>query len=211
VTWTWHPLPREEVTLTLHQSLNKGEQVFNSYGPKSNEDLLASYGFVNDGMEDDTVTLKLGGSLKDGQSQQHYWRLNESCPPALLQEVRSILGQGDSQEVGDASSTELLEEGEAMDTIVDLLEQKLAVFDATQKENDSVDKTNSAAGIRDSVRHDVDVYRQSESPFCIRVKHFSLADTSLAGQSQILQSALKQAQSRLDAIEEALDQCKQSS
>lgn len=70
VTWTYHePSAVEEsasekakVTLTIHNGLSKGQQVFNSYGPKSNEDFLASYAFVDPAMQDDVVSLVLGGS-----------------------------------------------------------------------------------------------------------------------------------------------------
>lgn len=163
MTWTLHPLPNEHITLTLHQPLLGGEQVFNSYGPKSNEELLASYGFVNDGLQDDTVTLKLGGH-HGSQGQQHYWHYSEPCPPALLQEVRAALRQAhDVQSNGDVdlSPIKLLEEeGEAVDTIIGLLEQKIAAFNATQSEVDLVLKGDATA-VRESVRYNVNIYRKS--------------------------------------------------
>lgn len=77
VTWTYHqgpeqnvgasealegPKKAEKVTLTIHSGLYKDKQVFNSYGPKSNEDFLASYAFVDPSMQDDVVSLVLGDS-----------------------------------------------------------------------------------------------------------------------------------------------------
>ena len=158
VTWTWHAFPREDITLTLHQRTSKGEQVFNSYGPKSNEDLLASYAFVNEGMEDDAVTLKLGGS--GGSGQQHYWRLDEPCPEALLQEVRSALKKGAEQESQSNSEENLMEEGEAIDVIIDMLEQKSAAFHFTQQLVDEARQQEET--IRESVLRNVVVYRQSK-------------------------------------------------
>jgi hypothetical protein len=160
VTWTWHEQPTEHITLTLHQSLRRGKQVFNSYGPKSNEELIASYGFVNEDMDDDTVTLKLGGLKQGGKAQQHHWRYNEKCPPLLLDEVRVALHQS-SQSGQDEAFSELEQEGEAMDMIAALLEAKITAFEASQKQ---IDETLIGdILIRSSVRHCITVYRQSKS------------------------------------------------
>lgn len=160
VTWTWHRHPTEHITLTLHQSLEAGKQVFNSYGPKSNEELIASYGFVNEEMDDDTVTLKLGGVHQSGAAQQHYWRYNEKCPPLLLEEVQAALCQT-SQGETDVEMSELELEGEAMDMIAGLLEAKIAAFEATQRQVDEA--LTEGISKRSSVRHCIVIYRKSES------------------------------------------------
>lgn len=163
MTWTYQTEPSEHITLTIHQAVQKDEQVFNSYGPKSNEDLLAAYGFVNEGMEDDAVTLKLGGKADKGEAQQHYWRYDEPCPPALLQEIYVALQAGNGQGAVDEMSEEdrLMQEGEAMDTVVGLLEQKIAAFEASQQTVEETLLQNGAA-IRREVRNSIVVYRKSE-------------------------------------------------
>ncbi|UZJ54971.1 hypothetical protein CBS101457_004291 [Exobasidium rhododendri] len=163
VTWTFNALPQQHITLTLHRSVCKGDQVFNSYGPKSNEDLLASYGFVNEGLEDDTITLKLGGTEHGQTHQQHYWRYEEPCPPALLEEVRSILllAPDANSRVVETRVDRLEQEGEALCVIVDLLEQKCAAFKAAQVEIETASRTGETEAFRESVRRNVNVYRNS--------------------------------------------------
>lgn len=165
MTWTWHTSPTEHITLTLHQALSKYDQVFNSYGPKSNEDLLASYGFVNEGMEDDTVTLKLGGTSLHGQvPKQHYWKYGQGCPSGLLEEVMAALRHSrDAQQTEEKESSDmaeqLMEEGEAMDTIVQLLEHKIHSFESAQKD---IDANVDSSSVRNSVRDNVNIYRHGE-------------------------------------------------
>lgn len=52
-----------EAAITIHSGVKAGEQVFNCYGGKSNEEFLAGYGFVVPGGPDDTLTLVLGGQV----------------------------------------------------------------------------------------------------------------------------------------------------
>ncbi|CAO1628651.1 unnamed protein product [Sympodiomycopsis kandeliae] len=66
------------VQLVMHYPLNKGAQAFNNYGPKSNEEFLAGYGFVTDEYLDDTLTLALGG----GPSQSNQGQVSSSIPPS---------------------------------------------------------------------------------------------------------------------------------
>lgn len=165
VTWTWDNDPIEHITLTLHQPTYNGKQVFNSYGPKSNEELIASYGFVNEGMDDDVVTLKLGGqrsstTIQQHQQQQHQWRYRDPCPPLLLAEVKAALRQG-QDDVQAPAGDEIMQEGEALDTIASLLEAKIAAFDAAQRHVDQALKEGIST--RDAVRRCITIYRRSES------------------------------------------------
>jgi hypothetical protein len=160
VTWTWNKEPTEHITLTLHQPLYNAKQVFNSYGPKSNEELIASYGFVNEGMDDDVVTLKLGGQNQTKTQQQHHWRYQGQCPPLLLEEVKAALRQGQDDEQS-LVSDELIQEGEALDTVAGLLEAKIVAFEAAQRRVD--EDLKEGTSIRDAVRHCITVYRRSES------------------------------------------------
>ncbi|KAF9152542.1 hypothetical protein BG015_005099 [Linnemannia schmuckeri] len=49
---------------------NKGDQVFNNYGPKSNEELLIGYGFCIEDNADDIVTLKTNFSRDPDQERK---------------------------------------------------------------------------------------------------------------------------------------------
>jgi hypothetical protein len=81
-----------------------GEQVFNNYGPKSNEELLLGYGFTLSPNPDDVVALKLGarpsplavddndGKIQQGSSGvRHYVRRDGAIPQGLLDEMRALL------------------------------------------------------------------------------------------------------------------------
>ncbi|WWC86058.1 uncharacterized protein L201_000929 [Kwoniella dendrophila CBS 6074] len=50
------------VSLISAQDTESGVQLYNNYGPKSNEELLLGYGFVIPDNPDDVVTLRLGSS-----------------------------------------------------------------------------------------------------------------------------------------------------
>jgi hypothetical protein len=87
--------------------VREGEQVFNNYGPKSNEELLLGYGFTLPHNPDDVVALKLGarpsplaaddhgdggGLVKQGSSGvRHYVRRDGAIPQDLLDEMRMLL------------------------------------------------------------------------------------------------------------------------
>ncbi|KAG0027934.1 hypothetical protein BGZ82_008703 [Podila clonocystis] len=51
-------------------AVKKGEQVFNNYGPKSNEELLVGYGFCIEDNADDMVTLKTNFSRDPDQDRK---------------------------------------------------------------------------------------------------------------------------------------------
>ncbi|CAO3563917.1 unnamed protein product [Mortierella alpina] len=79
----------------------KGDQLFNNYGPKSNEELLTGYGFCIEDNKDDMVTLKTNFSRDPDQERKsailkqlgitdetiHYLRM-DSIPELLLVAMR---------------------------------------------------------------------------------------------------------------------------
>lgn len=189
VTWALngHAEKGELVTFTLHNAVRAGEQVFNSYGPKSNEDLLASYGFVDEGMHDDAVTLKLGGGQLQiapdedrAKVDQHYWRYGEACPTSLLSQVEELLrcqddveqeashAQADLAPENRAGLDSLMRKGEALEMIVELLQRKREGFLSSQRAfeklfacADGADAEEMVA-IRPSVAQNVQIYRKGE-------------------------------------------------
>lgn len=208
VTWTWVSKPGEsQVTLTLHNRCKKDEQVFNSYGPKSNEELLASYGFVNDGMEDDAVTLKLGGYVNGVPPQQHYWRYNEPCPPDLLEEVKEVLRDGEEWEEGGDPTEHLMGEQVRVDVVIDMLKAKIEAFDTVSNQVDITLKSDPL--IRPSVAYMINVYRKGEHLLCCSYLPLQCSlpalSISLAGQSRILHSALAWSQSRSEELSKLID------
>ncbi|KAF9353663.1 hypothetical protein BGX26_008572 [Mortierella sp. AD094] len=82
-------------------AIKQGHQVFNNYGPKSNEELLVGYGFCTEDNMDDLVTLKTNFSQDPDQERKsailryigvsektlHYLR-HDSIPDQLLATMR---------------------------------------------------------------------------------------------------------------------------
>ncbi|GJJ70071.1 hypothetical protein EMPS_02420 [Entomortierella parvispora] len=66
VTWIKTPQGLEMSSAAV----GKGEQMYNNYGPKSNEELLVGYGFCTVDNEDDTVTLKTNFSRDPDQERK---------------------------------------------------------------------------------------------------------------------------------------------
>ncbi|KDR84012.1 hypothetical protein GALMADRAFT_56376 [Galerina marginata CBS 339.88] len=50
-----------KISLVLHSSAVKGQELFNNYGPKPNSELILGYGFSIPNNPDDTIVLKVGG------------------------------------------------------------------------------------------------------------------------------------------------------
>lgn len=65
-----------------------GDQIYNNYGGKSNEEFLMSYGFCINDLQSDHVSLKLEGSNKT-----HYLTRTEPLPESALQEILETLQQ----------------------------------------------------------------------------------------------------------------------
>lgn len=186
MTWTFERANSEKeiehdcATLTVHNGAEKNRQVFNSYGPKSNESLLASYGFVNDGMEDDTITLKLGQKQTNGATAQssdtkemlHYWSFEEVCPPDLLEQVKDIIraNVNPEEEKEDIDSfapyaeeeereyiKENMYEQEAYGMIAEMAEKKLESL-----QNEKIKEAKENKNIRPQVLYNIEIYRKGE-------------------------------------------------
>lgn len=85
---TWQPNYKDKkLSFISHTSYTKGEQVFNNYGAKSNEEFLMSYGFCVDNIDTDHVSIKLQGS-----ERTHYITIRDPLPPTLLAEFGERLG-----------------------------------------------------------------------------------------------------------------------
>ena len=54
------PQMRKTVAFLFARSVQQGEEVFNCYGPKGNEELLLSFGFVVDDNPTDSTAVSVG-------------------------------------------------------------------------------------------------------------------------------------------------------
>ncbi|KAG6888901.1 hypothetical protein C0992_007140 [Termitomyces sp. T32_za158] len=53
-----------KLSLVLHSSFTKGQELLNNYGAKPNSELILAYGFALSHNPEDTIVLKIGGSSK---------------------------------------------------------------------------------------------------------------------------------------------------
>ncbi|PWN32878.1 SET domain-containing protein [Meira miltonrushii] len=185
VTWTFEranaqkDIQQDCATLTVHNRTGKDCQVFNSYGPKSNESLLASYGFVNDSMNDDTVCLKLGQKQTNGathasdtKERLHYWKYEEECPPDLLEEVINVIRanvdpEEENEDIDrfapDAGEEERedirrkMYEEEAYGIISEMAQKKLQGL-----QNEMIEEAKKNVNVRPEVLHTIEVYREGQ-------------------------------------------------
>ncbi|CCX10593.1 hypothetical protein FPQ18DRAFT_6260 [Pyronema domesticum] len=63
---TWQPTA-DRLSLISGQQVEAGEEIFNNYGPKANEELLNGYGFTIPNNPTDTVTIKFNAPLTPEQ------------------------------------------------------------------------------------------------------------------------------------------------
>jgi hypothetical protein len=66
-------LQAPNISLVLHSSTSRGEELLNNYGPKPNSELILGYGFSLPQNPDDTIVLKIGGL--DGKK----WEIGRSA------------------------------------------------------------------------------------------------------------------------------------
>lgn len=143
VTWSHQD---NAVVLTLHKAVQKNTQVMNNYGAKSNEELILSYGFVEQGGPDDVLVLR----LRDGDT--HYWHYSDVRAPTALVHALSTKIATESDEAPlerEARIYELLEE---------FLIEKRRVFRYSQREfeyNEAYSRPHIAGMIHE--------YRQGQS------------------------------------------------
>ncbi|PWN51433.1 SET domain-containing protein [Violaceomyces palustris] len=241
VTWSYQPgedspstrkprKPKGSVVLTLHHPTPKGEQVFNNYGAKSNEEFLGSYGFVLKEGLDDALTLKLATEDGDGTvegsdwGRSHYWRKDSiKAPDGLLKEIRQRLNSSAHQdrqeeEEGrglepDSSSSEkrelksLYEEANVYETLEVLLLNKRKAF--RKSEAAGSDHVPVASGavverhVSDEEGRRTEV-RDPEAP--VREEVRSMITVYRQGQATILDNAVSWVRSQLESIADRLDE-----
>ena len=156
VTWT----PGQSVAdasshvgFGVRKPIEQGEEVFNNYGPKGNEELLLAYGFVIPTNPSSSCSVKLGlkGQLPDDArmildmaglriDETFQVRADESIPERLIRVVRVVVGaQGGDEPLRDLHEVSLeIERGnedverrtmvemDAMDVLESLFSAKLS-------------------------------------------------------------------------------------
>ncbi|GAA5944299.1 hypothetical protein JCM3775_003319 [Rhodotorula graminis] len=172
------------LTIVLDEDVPAGEQVFNTYGAKSNEELLLGYGFVLPSNPADFHALKLAippscspslfdlvDSLKL-DNLRHFVPRSGELPPELLAQMRLLVAQPDElDEVKPRAAAAAGGGTHAWNEVAGFLswENELDVLASLEGMLES--KLHalrqgaagaSAEGVRPEVAHMVEVYRQGQ-------------------------------------------------
>jgi hypothetical protein len=145
------------VSIISHTTTLPGEEVFNNYGLKANDELILGYGFSLPQNPDDKITLQLGGSPNKWVIGRH-----ASGAEGLWNEVRELVAE-DTEEVG------YEEDLEAAQVLLEMVQKKYDLLPQFPRED---------AAIRPAVRLMLEHYLEGLSlgdPFRGFLKSFARA------------------------------------
>lgn len=158
VTWSF----REPglAVFTFRRAYSQGEQVYNNYGAKSNEELCGSYGFVEPNGPDDLLVLALRSNADDA-THVFYWPQNQLDPPASL---LVTLGEHIEPAAGTGRIAQLLSEVQVMEMLEKMLRQRRKAFRFMQREvDDAVPYNNGSDFVREGVLFMIRTYRDGQA------------------------------------------------
>ncbi|WWC66594.1 uncharacterized protein I206_100497 [Kwoniella pini CBS 10737] len=191
------------ISLVSTEITEKGVQLYNNYGPKSNEELLLGYGFVIPNNPDDVVMLKLGTSglplpiiekLKNKKfdaNKLFELRRNGEIDKSLSEIMRIMLNEHDCNDHDEIDEDdehalhqheedELQLEMDVLGMLGGMLDDKLEKLQTTHKVEEKEGE------VRSEIRKMCDIYKQ--------------------GQIDILNAAMDKISERIERIEGLLDE-----
>lgn len=143
------------------QDITAGSQVFNNYGAKSNEELIASYGFAQPDGPDDVLVLALRGADCDSPSM-FYWQNSSEEPPKEL--LDALLAQAPQVNNDNPQVAALMRQAHSIEALEQYVRSRYLYFSQVQ---DEVDDTVSwlsedgTDGVRCEVLSLITEYRNS--------------------------------------------------
>lgn len=131
VKWDTVPDAERIFTFKTEQEITKGVEIYNSYGPKTNQELLFGYGFVLDDNKDDSATLALRipqenieGANKFGlnlTSNEVSYKITKDAPlPQNLVKLFAFLVKNEGEK-----TTTLRNQLEGLQQLQKIIEQKI--------------------------------------------------------------------------------------
>jgi hypothetical protein len=155
VSWSIdRPTETKERSLSLvsHKSNNAGEELYNNYGPKPNDELLLGYGFVLPNNPDDALLLKLPAS----ERRYRIGRKATGEVEAVWNEIGRRLQEGFPMDADnlDVMLVELeMEIGQILPEMVANLRERLP-------NTSMLDQSQSLPGVRTQVQEMILIYVQ---------------------------------------------------
>ncbi|WWC99479.1 hypothetical protein V866_006382 [Kwoniella sp. B9012] len=197
------PIP--SISLVSAQPTEQNVQLYNNYGPKSNEELLLGYGFVIPSNPDDTLTLKLGisniplGKLDKLKSKgldpdrRFDLRKDGEMDKNLLEILRIVLNEHDHhdhehEEIDEEDEHALhAQEEREMQLELDVLGMLGGMLDdKLEKLQEKHEEKDCHGKVREEIRKMCEVYKQ--------------------GQIDILNTAMDKLSERIERIEGLIDE-----
>lgn len=235
VTWTFSSASqvdsRDMVCMTINYAVDSAPaQVYNNYGGKSNEELLAGYGFTLDTITEDTLALKIGSDDPNAEAKTHYWAVPSAstksenddstststsrselftralCPcPSLLAEIETRVLRGEAAPTSDEDRLDLY--GSVLETLEALLLSKRKAFRASQKQIEALQSTFplQTANCESPGWHRSSAAADPSQPSSLRPFVWHNAMQYRAGQLHLLNHAVEWTRTELARVADALD------
>ncbi|KAJ3205812.1 hypothetical protein HDU67_008626, partial [Dinochytrium kinnereticum] len=147
----WNSIMKPGISFITVEAIKSGETVWNNYGPKGNENLLANYGFVLDNNPEDYFKLSLNIRMEDPLREQrlqalksmpdspglvHLLFLDDTRPPDnFLAAARAMVCRGDELDELSKGKRTLRCELATLSTLWGLLNQKLKSASVSTQNN----------------------------------------------------------------------------
>ncbi|KAG0700717.1 hypothetical protein DFH29DRAFT_607381 [Suillus ampliporus] len=140
------------ISIVSHTTTHLGEEVFNNYGLKANDELILGYGFSLLQNPDDKITLQLGGSPNKWAIGRH-----ASGAEGLWNEVRQLVAET-PEEIGYEDDLE------AAQVLLEMVQKKYDVLPEVPDEKD--------ATIRPAVRLMLEHYLEGQRDILLSLKSY---------------------------------------
>jgi hypothetical protein len=135
-----------QLSLKCESGYQKGQEIFNNYGLKSNAELILGYGFALEDNPEDILALKLGGSGVTGKRHEIF--RGARGLDSLWEEMKEIFLA--------AAAADVEEEPETWDVELAVAEQLIEMVSVTRdKIEAALSKVEGAAGRSDLLRPEV--------------------------------------------------------
>lgn len=155
VTWAFDSAQKVAI-FTMRHDISASAQVFNNYGAKSNEELLASYGFVEPGGPDDVLSFALRSSADDPMEMYYWHKSNPNPPLELMKRLSDPLQEGENE------VSVLLSRVHGVEALESMVRRRYKAFRTVQREVDDTVAFDGPDGIRESVLNMVKEYRSGK-------------------------------------------------
>ncbi|EIW66319.1 hypothetical protein TREMEDRAFT_35092 [Tremella mesenterica DSM 1558] len=204
VTWLTHSVPSPDlpiqsinslipcISFIPHTPMPAHTQIYNNYGPKSNEEFLYAYGFVLPDGPDDTVILALGGMFK-GNGKRYVIKRDGKLPEGLIRDIMGILSEEEEGGQKELDIDTKINE-EVQNDQEDEIELRLYVLETIKNMlSVKLDKLSSRSK------------KENEIGSSIRMKVSDMCDEYRSGQKKVLELTIQRLEEDMELLEKRME------